>query len=318
MSEDPAAPPGRPSVVAILGLACLGLAVLGLSGAVAWTIRSRQERRAAHVAGNPVVREKTGRLLFQVHCARCHGPDGKGDGPDAPYQSPPPRALSSAPRRFGTGPDAIRKVIVEGIPGTGMAARADLFSPPELDALVAHVQSLAPTGTADDSPPSSPLTALLNGLDFHSPGPKEPAPAIAIDDLEGARHALEDWRGKLTLLVFWGTTCGPCLEELPGLERLADEFQSRGLGVVPLCVDESDPAVVRKVARGRAEHLPVYLARDDSARLRYDVQALPVAALIDRDGRLLGIARGVRRWDGEETRRLVGACLDTPRTGGPG
>jgi thiol-disulfide isomerase/thioredoxin len=135
-----------------------------------------------------------------------------------------------------------------------------------------------------------------------------------VEDLDGAHRSLEfGRRQELTLLVFWGTSCAPCQQELPELERLAEEFQEKGLEVLPVCVDEADRLVARRVIRGKFDRFPSFVSLDGMARLRYDVQTLPAAALIDREGRLLGIARGGVDWRAEGARRLIARCLHGSR-----
>ena len=64
----------------------------------------------------------------------------------------------------------------------------------------------------------------------------------------GEPPSLDQHRGKLVLVAFWGASCGPCLNELPNLERLADRFRDAGLIVLPVCVDPADAAEATTVA----------------------------------------------------------------------
>jgi mono/diheme cytochrome c family protein len=301
--------PSRHSPLHALGLAALGVAIIGLAAFAARAIRGRVESRpTASIAPAPAAASpdpsgpaKRGKLLYQVQCVRCHGVEGHGDGPDSAELRPPPRDFASDRWRIGPSPEAIRKVIVEGIPGTSMYATGNTFSSRELDALVEHVRSLAQGSEAS-----------LKSAGFR-PG-SGPAPGFEVEDLEGVRRLLEFGRsGKLTLLVFWGTSCAPCQEELPELASLAEEFKGRGLEVIPVCVDESDRARVGRILRGKFDRSPSYLSTDAMAKVRYDLQTLPVAAWIDRQGNLLGIARGGVDWKGEAARRLIERLLAEER-----
>ena len=75
-------------------------------------------------------------------------------------------------------------------------------------------------------------------------GPTVPNGVVAEVVLPSGSLANSDLKGKLVLVVFWRTTCAPCLEHLPDLKRLADRYRDRGLVVRPICVDEPDPEVV--------------------------------------------------------------------------
>src|SRR5215469_8018503 len=61
-----------------------------------------------------------GEILFQIHCAKCHGPEGHGDPEALAMQKPPPRDFARRPWRFEATLDSIRRITVEGIPGTAM------------------------------------------------------------------------------------------------------------------------------------------------------------------------------------------------------
>ncbi len=301
--------PTRPTPLRALGLVALGVGVLSLSALTARALRGRVEGRpSVAIAPSPSPGDasslaKRGKLLYQVQCVRCHGVEGHGDGPDSADLRPPPRDFASDRWRFDPSPGSIRKVIVEGITGTSMYPMGGTFSPRELDALVEHVRSLAPRAES-----------MLKSAGFIPGTPSTPAPGFEVEDLEGGRRSLEfGGSGKLTLLVFWGTSCAPCQEELPELDQLAEEFKTRGLEVIPVCVDESDRARVARILKGKFDRFPSFISTDAMARVRYDIQTLPVAALIDRRGNLLGIARGGVDWKGEGPRRLIEGLLAGPR-----
>ena len=63
------------------------------------------------------------------------------------------------------------------------------------------------------------------------------------------------------------------------------------------------------MAKGHAKNLSVYVDPDGFARLRYDVQGLPTAVLIDRQGRILGTAQGAKNWAAAEVHALIASCL---------
>lgn len=285
--------------------------VLGLSAGAGWFVHSR----LAHApttsedgAGN-AERLAHGKLLFQVYCASCHGSDGHGDGPSAQSLKPPPRDFSRGAWRFGTSPAALRKVIADGIPGTPMPGMGRSLSPQDLDALLAFVLAAATNKQVQAVLPAN-ARAMLQRAGFTPAATLQPAPPLQLCDTNGDRLSLASFRGKVVLVNFWGTTCIPCLAELPAWERLEEEFHDRGVAVLCVCADEQDMKSVSRVARQHVKHLPVYVDPLGSARVRYDVQVMPTAFLIDREGRLLGSAQGARDWTGSEVKDLLGAYLD--------
>lgn len=290
-------------------LAAISVASLLLFTAIGWTLHGlrRQEPRRT---GPPIVvsakdasgaDEARGRLVFQVHCARCHGSGGHGDGPEAAALRPPPRDLTGLPWRTAATPDALRRTIREGVPGTMMAGLAAAISPRELDALVDFVRSIAPEAAKNPSAP------LLTSAGFTpSPSSRTP-PKLEILDDSGKSVTLGDLRGKLVFVVFWGTSCASCVKELAELERFAERFGGERLQILPICADETDTAVIRAVARARAPKLPVYFDPTSAARLAFDVGSLPHTALIAPDGRLLGQAEGALPWTAPTMRTLIEA-----------
>src|SRR5262249_54706566 len=146
---------------------------------------------------------------------------------------------------------------------------------------------------------------LLKKAGFNPSSTDRAAPPLSAQDAEEESVTIDGLRGKLVLIVFWGTSCAPCLEELPDLDRLFGRYQGGDLAVVPVCADETDGAVVRRVATDRALRLPVYIDRTSSAKLSYDVQTLPTAVLVAPNGRVLGRAEGSVRWSAREVDTLI-------------
>jgi mono/diheme cytochrome c family protein len=302
--------PDGPRGVRVLLVAATGGVVMGLSAALAWALHSGPGRpsdrpsTSAAVADRGDALARAGRLAYQVHCARCHGPEGRGDGPDAERLQPPPRDFASGTWKVGPTAAAIRKVIVEGLPGSAMPGWGESLSRVELDGLASHVLALA-------SRPRPDLAAMLRRAGFAPDESSSPAPPLSLRDTAGDRISLDQMRGRVVLVLFWGTSCTHCVAEMPAMERFADRYRDRGLAVLPACVDETDVATVRAAAGGR----PVYLDPSGSARIAYDVQALPTFALIGRDGRLLGTAQGARDWEDPALDDLIRACLESAAGG---
>src|SRR6185437_15304355 len=87
--------------------------------------------------------DRRGELLFQVHCASCHGPEGRGDGPSGLALKPPPRDFAARPWRGSVSAETVRTAIIRGIPGTAMASFQHALAPADVDTLTHYTLELA-------------------------------------------------------------------------------------------------------------------------------------------------------------------------------
>jgi thiol-disulfide isomerase/thioredoxin len=135
-------------------------------------------------------------------------------------------------------------------------------------------------------------------------------PEIAGPTLDGGRFDLADHRGKVVLIDFWATWCGPCVAELPNVQAVYEEFHDRGLEIASISLDHERSALVKFL---QARPLPwpqIFFDPDDEAGLRshpanrYGIQSIPCLLVIDQEGKL--IARDVR---GSEIRVAVAQAL---------
>ena len=111
------------------------------------------------------------------------------------------------------------------------------------------------------------------------------APVFDLLDLNGQPVHSSDLRGTVVLLDFWATWCGPCLDEIPVLMRLASEYESRG--VQTWTVSDEPTSEIKKVLSSNGWTVPVL--RDPDRRLtdQFQVVGIPSLILIGRDGKVL-------------------------------
>ncbi len=117
------------------------------------------------------------------------------------------------------------------------------------------------------------------------------APAFTTTTLGGKSLSLRDLRGKVVLLDYWATWCGPCRMATPTLRGLQQRFHSRGFSVVGMSMDQADTvAQVRPFVKANHLTYPVTvgIAANARAQAAYHAVALPSQYLIDR--------KGVVRW----------------------
>ena len=135
------------------------------------------------------------------------------------------------------------------------------------------------------------------------------APEFAVKDIDGSTVNLANARGKVVLLNFWATWCGPCRMEVPDLVELQRKYQDR-LQVIGLVVDDADEDAVRKFAKHYGINYPVAMATDEMRFQFGGVPALPTSFIVDAQGRVVQKHIGLR--DPELYELEVRALLGLP------
>jgi len=147
-------------------------------------------------------------------------------------------------------------------------------------------------------------------FDIAYPKQRLEAPAIRLPDLNGNAVSLEASRDKVVLVHFWATFCVPCLEEMPVLESLWQEYGREGLVILGIAGDRGKTEVVREFAEKTGVSFPVLHDQDGRIRNQYEVIALPTTYLVGRDGKISGRAIGTRSWDESGGRAVIEALLN--------
>jgi peroxiredoxin len=141
------------------------------------------------------------------------------------------------------------------------------------------------------------------------PSAPEAAPPFVLTDLSGEKVSLAALSGKVVLLNFWATWCIPCRTEMPGMERLWQQYRERGLAIVAVSVDDDGEKRIAKFVRRLNLSYPILLDPQSEVADRYEVSGLPASYLIDGKGRLIGRLVGSREWDSPEAVGLIEQLL---------
>jgi len=128
--------------------------------------------------------------------------------------------------------------------------------------------------------------------------PNAPAPDFTLRQIDGPNLRLGEQRGRVVMVNFWATWCGPCRIELPRLARLHDKYRSSGFLLLGVNIDD-DPNAAKALAGKLGLTFPVLLDSKKEVVGAYDLSAMPATVLIDRDGRVRHLHRGYK--EGVET-----------------
>jgi thiol-disulfide isomerase/thioredoxin len=118
--------------------------------------------------------------------------------------------------------------------------------------------------------------------------------ALEALDLAGAPVPFSRYAGRVLVLNFWATWCGPCLAEMPSLQRL--QAATADLDVAFACLSPEKPDAVRGFVAKRGLSLPVFLYRGE-APAPFRGRAIPATFILDRAGRIVMRHIGAARWD---------------------
>ena len=137
------------------------------------------------------------------------------------------------------------------------------------------------------------------------------APDFTLKDASGKRVSLSDYKGKVVLLNFWATWCGPCKFEIPWFIEFEKQYQAQGFTVLGVSMDEDGWKAISPYLAEHHVNYPVVLG-DESVSERYGgIDALPTTLVIARDGRVSAIHQGLpekgRLEYEKEIRDLLGA-----------
>ena len=121
----------------------------------------------------------------------------------------------------------------------------------------------------------------------------DPAPDFKLTGLDGKPVTLADSHGKVILLNFWATWCGPCRAEIPDLVELQNKYKDR-LQILGLVVDDDDQDAIKDFTEKFGINYPVAIATND-IRLQYGgIAALPTSFVLDAEGRIVQKHEGLR------------------------
>lgn len=122
---------------------------------------------------------------------------------------------------------------------------------------------------------------------------RKPAPDFSLKDVHGRTVKLSDYKGKVVLLNFWATWCGPCKIEIPWLIDFETRYKDRGFAVLGISMDEEGWDVVKPYIERRKVNYRVVIGNDEVADLYGGVASLPTTFILDREGKIAGVHVGL-------------------------
>jgi cytochrome c biogenesis protein CcmG/thiol:disulfide interchange protein DsbE len=145
---------------------------------------------------------------------------------------------------------------------------------------------------------------------------RKAAPEFSLKDANGQTVHLSDYKGKVVLLDFWATWCGPCKVEIPWFMEFENEFKNQGFAVLGVSMDEDGWAAISPYVRDRKMNYRVLLGNDQVSTSYGGLDALPTTLLIDRAGDIASVHEGVSMGK-EEFKNAIVQLLGSPSVSAP-
>jgi peroxiredoxin len=122
---------------------------------------------------------------------------------------------------------------------------------------------------------------------------RKPAPEFALKDSSGRLIHLSDFKGKVVLLDFWATWCGPCGIEIPWFTEFERKYKDRGFEVVGISMDDDGWKAINPFVAEQKINYRIVLGDDKTGDQYGGVEALPTTFVIDRDGKIASVHVGL-------------------------
>lgn len=128
-------------------------------------------------------------------------------------------------------------------------------------------------------------------------------PDFELNGIAGGKSAkLSEFHGGVTLVNFWATWCEACMDEMPSIVQLRNAYKDKGFEVVGVNLDENGEAVVPKAIKQLKIQFPVFQDPNNKIAEYFDVHAIPLSVVLNKDRKILYIENGERNWNDQESR----------------
>jgi thiol-disulfide isomerase/thioredoxin len=163
------------------------------------------------------------------------------------------------------------------------------------------------------------ILSSCDSLKSRGIAPGDLAPELPFPDLNGENFSLEKVKGKVVLINFWASWCGPCILELPNLEKLQQRLRGRDFSVIAVGIDDQK----ENLASFKAQYgltFPILVDEDGASKQAYHLGGVPETLMLDKQGRVVlfidpedqqptAKVNGPREWDSDSIVKQIEKLL---------
>lgn len=121
----------------------------------------------------------------------------------------------------------------------------------------------------------------------------QPAPDFALKSSTGENLRLSEFRGDVVMINFWATWCGPCRQEMPLLDELYTRYQRVGFSLLGVNIDDDSRKAMNMISELGVNFPVLFDSRKEVSQL-YQVDAMPVTVILDREGNVRHVHQGYK------------------------
>jgi peroxiredoxin len=177
---------------------------------------------------------------------------------------------------------------------------------------------ILPTGACGGDEKAATVTPAPEGVKVHvDTSTLKPAADFTLPDVAGVNQTLSSYRGKVVILNFWATWCGPCKYEIPHFIKLYNTYKDKGVTILGVAIGEPK-GTVEGFARAKGMTYPVLLDTKSAVpRLYGGVRGIPTTFIITQDGKIyrkhVGVPADMKIFE-EEVKALLGPAAPAQKS----